>query len=93
MEGLRLDRRFAPRFEGAAFETNDKIASLRYIAFMPAKVKYPPLIRRKGLRGTVPLSVIRKAVREVVEMRTKDPVAYEAMVKRHANTVVRIVPG
>ncbi|MGA3172147.1 MAG: hypothetical protein ABSE62_14165 [Chthoniobacteraceae bacterium] len=60
---------------------------------MPAKVSYPPIIRPKWLRGTVPLRVIRKAVREVVEMRKNDPVAYEAMVKRHANTVVRIVPG
>jgi hypothetical protein len=80
-------------FRAAAFETSDKIESCRYIATMPAKVIYPPLIRPKWLRGTVPLKTIRKAVKEVVEMRTKDPVAYEAMVKRHANTVVRIVPG
>ena len=60
---------------------------------MPAKVKYPPLIRRKNLRGTVPLSVIRKAVRKVVEMRKNDPTAYEAMVKRNAHKIVRIVPG
>jgi hypothetical protein len=38
---------------------------------MPAKVKYPPLVRWKTLRGTVPLSVIRKAVRKVVDMEKK----------------------
>ena len=88
-----MDRRCAPRFEGAPFETSDKTAYLRYIALMPAKVKYPPLIRRKNLRGTVPLSVIRKAVRKVVAMRNNDPIAYEAMVKRNAHKIVRIVPG
>ena len=88
-----MDRRYAPHFKGTAFETSDKTASLRYIASMPAKVKYPPLIRRKGLRGTVPLSVIRKAVRKVVEMEKNDPAAYAAMVKRNAHKIVRIVPG
>jgi hypothetical protein len=87
-----LDRRYAPRFEGAAFETSDKTASLRYIPFMPAKVVYPPLIRPKGLRGTVPLKAIRKAVREVVEMEKNDPAAYKAMVKRNAHRKIRIVP-
>jgi bifunctional N-acetylglucosamine-1-phosphate-uridyltransferase/glucosamine-1-phosphate-acetyltransferase GlmU-like protein len=60
---------------------------------MPAKVKYPPLIRRRGLRGTVPLRVIRKAVREVIEMEKNDPAAYAEMIKRNANKIVRIVPG
>jgi len=88
-----LDRRCAPRFEAATFETSDKTGRRRYIPSMPAKVKYPPLIRRKNLRGTVPLSVIRKAVRKVVAMRNNDPIAYEAMVKRNAHKIVRIVPG
>ena len=43
--------------------------------------------------GTVPLKNFRKAVREVREMKKNDPAAYEAMVKRYANTIVRIVPG
>ena len=59
---------------------------------MPAN-GYRPIIRPKNLRGTVPLKNIRKAVREVREMKKNDPVAYEAMVKRYANTIVRIVPG
>ena len=63
---------------------------------MPAKVSakgYRPIIRPKNLRTTVPLKNIRKAVREVVEMRKNDPVGYAAMLKRYENTVVRIVPG
>ena len=75
------------------FQTSDKAECLRYIASMSAKVKYPPLIRRKNHRGTVPLSVIRKAVRKVVDMEKNDPAAYEAMVKRNAHKIVRIVPG
>jgi len=59
---------------------------------MPAKVIYPPLIRSKGLRGTVPLKAIRKAVREVVDMEKNDPAAYKAMVKRNAHRIIRIVP-
>ena len=80
-------------FEVAPFETSDKPEPFLYIPNMPAKVSYPPLIRPKWLHGTVPLKTIRKAVRQVVEMRKNDPVAYKAMVKRHANTIVRIVPG
>ncbi len=75
------------------FKASDKTASLWYIEPMPNKVKYPPLIRRRNARGTVPLSVIRKAVRRVVEMEKNDPVAYAEMVKRNAHKVVRIVPG
>ena len=82
----------APRFEAAAFETSDKIQSLRYIGSMPAKVSYPPLIRPKGLRGTVPVKDIRKAVREVLEMEKNDPAAYEALIKKHAHRKIRIVP-
>jgi len=60
---------------------------------MLAKVSYPPIIRPKWLRGTVPLKAIRKAVWEVRELKKNDPAAYEAMVKKNANTIVRIVPG
>ena len=60
---------------------------------MAAKSKYPPLIRRRNARGTVPLSVIRKAVREVIEMEKNDPAAYKAMIKRNADKIIRIVPG
>jgi hypothetical protein len=59
---------------------------------MPARTPYPPLIRPKGLRGTVPLKEIRRAVREVQEMKKNDPAAYEAMVKRNAHRKIRIVP-
>ena len=59
---------------------------------MPAN-GYRPIIRPKHLRTSVPIEVIRKAVREVKEMRENDPAAYEAMVKRNANKIVRIVPG
>jgi hypothetical protein len=59
---------------------------------MPAKVTYPPLIRPKGLRGTVPLKEIHRAVREVLELEKNDPAAYEAMIKRNANVKIRIVP-
>ncbi|MGA3171386.1 MAG: hypothetical protein ABSE62_10260 [Chthoniobacteraceae bacterium] len=72
---------------------SDKAKAFHYIASMAANAKYPPLIRRKNLRGTVPLSVIRKAVRKVVELEKSDPAAYEAMVKRNARKIVRIVPG
>jgi len=58
---------------------------------MPAKA-YRPIIRPKGLRGTVPIEEIRRAVREVKEMRKKDPAAYAAMVKRNAHRKIRIVP-
>jgi hypothetical protein len=80
-------------FGEAAFEASDKTASLRYTASMPAKVKYPPLIRRRNPRTSVPVKQIREAVRKVVEMEKNDPAAYEAMVKRNANKIVRIVPG
>ena len=59
---------------------------------MPAKVIYPPLIRPKGLRGTVPVKDIRKAVREVLELEKNDPAAYEALIKKHAHRKIRIVP-
>ena len=59
---------------------------------MPAN-GYRPIIRPKNLRTTVPKKNFRKAVREVREMKKNDPAAYEAMVKRYANTIVRIVPG
>ena len=60
---------------------------------MPARVKYPPLIRPKNPRTSVPVKQIREAVRKVVEMEKNDPAAYEAMVKRNAHKIVRIVPG
>jgi hypothetical protein len=59
---------------------------------MPAN-GYRPIIRPKNLRTTVPKRNIRKAVREVSEMRKNDPAAYAAMLKKYENTVVRIVPG
>jgi bifunctional N-acetylglucosamine-1-phosphate-uridyltransferase/glucosamine-1-phosphate-acetyltransferase GlmU-like protein len=60
---------------------------------MPARIPYPPLIRPKNLRGTVPTKAIRKAVRELVAMRKNDPIAYEALIKKNAHRVIRIVPG
>jgi hypothetical protein len=61
---------------------------------MPAKRKrYRPIIFPKNPHTSVPVEQIRKAVREVVEMEKNDPAAYAAMVKKYANTVVRIVPG
>jgi len=72
-------------------EMSDKPRIFPYIPPMPTK-GYRPIIRPKNLRGTVPIEAIRKAVREVRELRN-DPDGYRAMVKRYANTVVRIVPG
>jgi hypothetical protein len=60
---------------------------------MPAKVKYPPLIRPKNPRTSVPVKQIRDAVRKVMDMKKNDPAAYEAMVKKNENTVIRLVPG
>jgi hypothetical protein len=40
----------------------------------------------------VPVEEIRRAVREVKEMRKKDPAGYAAMVKRNAHRKIRIVP-
>jgi hypothetical protein len=63
---------------------------------MPAKVSakgYRPIIRPKNLRTSVPKKQIRDAVRKVWEMEKNDPAAYEAMVKKHENTVIRLVPG
>jgi hypothetical protein len=59
---------------------------------MPAKVIYPPLIRPKGMRGTVPLKVVRRAVREVVELEKNDPAAFDALIKKHAHRKIGIVP-
>lgn len=59
---------------------------------MPSKVIYPPLIRPKGLRGTVPLKAIRKAVREVVDLEKNDPAAFEALIKKHSHREIIIVP-
>ena len=36
---------------------------------------------------------IRDAVRKAVETEKNDPAGYEAWLKRHGNTVVRLVPG
>jgi len=58
---------------------------------MPVKA-YRRTIRPKVLRGTVPIEELRKALREVKEMRKKDPVAYAAMVKRNAHRNIMIVP-
>ena len=63
---------------------------------MPAKVSangYRPIIRPKNLRTSVPKKQIRDAVRKVWEMEKNDPAAYEAWLKKHENTVVRLVPG
>ena len=59
---------------------------------MPAK-GYRPIIRPKNLRTSVPKKQIRDAVRRVWEMEKNDPAAYEAWLKKHENTVVRLVPG
>jgi hypothetical protein len=58
---------------------------------VPAKA-YRPIIHPKGLRGTVPVEEIRRAVREVREMEKNDPAAYAAMVKRNAHRKIIIVP-
>jgi len=58
---------------------------------MPAK-GYRPIIRPKNLRTSVPKKQIRDAVRKIRDMEKNDPAAYEAMVKKHANTVIRLVP-
>ena len=42
---------------------------------------------------SVPKKQIRDAVRKIVEMEKNDPAAYEAMLKKHENTVILIVPG
>ncbi len=81
----------APHFEGACLETSDKFEPLNYIPCMPAKA-YRPIIRPKGLHGTVPIEEIRRAVREVKEMRKNDPAAHAAMVKRNAHRKIIIVP-
>ena len=63
---------------------------------MPAKVSakgYRPIIRPKNLRTSVPKKQIRDAVRKAWEMEKNDPAAYEAWLKKHENTVVRLVPG
>ncbi len=59
---------------------------------MPAK-GYRAIIRPKNLRTSVPKKQIRDAVRKVMDMKKNDPAAYEAMVKKHENTVIRLVPG
>lgn len=63
---------------------------------MPAKPSakgYPPIIRPKNLRTSVPKKQIRDAVRKIRDMERNDPAAYEAWLKKHENTVVRLVPG
>jgi hypothetical protein len=59
---------------------------------MPANVTYPPLIRPKGMHGTVTLKAIRRAVREVVELEKNDPAAFAALIKKHAHRKIGIVP-
>ena len=58
---------------------------------MPAKA-YRRSIRPMGLRGAVPIEEMRKALREVKELRKKDPAAHAAMVKRNAHRNIMIVP-
>jgi hypothetical protein len=65
---------------------------LLYNSPMPAK-GYRPMIRPKNLRTSVPKKQIRDAVRKAVEMEKNDPVGYEAWLKKHEDTVVRLVPG
>ena len=60
--------------------------------YVPAK-GYRPIIRPKNLRTSVPKKQIRDAVRKAVEMEKNDPAGYEAWLKKHENTVVRLVPG
>jgi hypothetical protein len=80
----------------AAAETSDKPGPFPYTPSMPAKVSakgYRPIIRPKNLRTSVPKKQIRDAVKKVWEMEKNDPAAYEAWLKKHENTVVRLVPG
>jgi len=58
---------------------------------MPAKA-YRRSIRPNGVRETVPIDEMRKALREVKELRKKDPAAHAAMVKRNAHRRIMIVP-
>ena len=58
---------------------------------MPAKA-YRRSIRPNGVRETVPIDEMRKALREVKELRKKDPAAHAAMVKRNAHRKIIIVP-
>ena len=70
---------------------SDKTGPLRYIPSMPAKA-YRRIIRPKGLHEAVPIEEMRKALREVKELRKKDPAAHAAMVKRNAHRKIMIVP-
>ena len=56
------------------------------------KTAYRPLIARR-LRTSVPRSDIRKAVEKLRDLRKTDPAAYQALVEKHKDTVIRIVPG
>ena len=58
---------------------------------MPAN-GYRPIIRPKNLRTSVPKKQISDAVRKVMDMKKNDPAAYKAWLKKHENTVVRLVP-
>jgi hypothetical protein len=57
-----------------------------------AKIAYRPLINPK-LRTSVPRKAIRDAVRNLAKLRKTDPAAYRALLEKHVNTTIRIVPG
>lgn len=55
------------------------------------KTAYRPLIHPK-LKTTVPRTAIRDAVSRITNLRKSNPAAYQKLIERHADTVVRIAP-
>jgi len=45
------------------------------------------------LRTSVPRKVIREAVQKLATLRKTNPGAYRTLIKKLANTTIRIVPG
>jgi hypothetical protein len=67
------------------------VGALRKSIRMP-KTAYRPLINPK-LRTSVPRKAIRDAVRKLAMLRKTNPAEYRALLEKHANTTIRIVPG
>jgi hypothetical protein len=89
-EELWADLHLMPRFERNPIP-NDFSRFSSYKLFM-SKIAYRPLIARR-LRTSVPRKEIRKAVEKIRDLRKTDPAAYRALVEKHKDTVIRIVPG
>jgi hypothetical protein len=56
------------------------------------KTAYRPLINPK-LPTSVPRKAMREAVRKLAMLRKTNPSAYRALIEKHANTTIRIMPG